>query len=207
MQCGALDSFSFVQTPKVRSVGGDIPLGRLAQSPINFAKVPSMKDRRLPFKIFPECTVKHETYHTSIQSSVKTLNQTKLFNNILSEQLAPEHFPPSSSNCWGDNSLKSNFHSLGHICPFCGKVYSRKYGLKIHVRTHTGYKPLKCKFCLRPFSDPSNLNKHVRLHSDSDTPYRCPICGKVLVRRRDLQRHMKSRHDQTDSLKDSERKG
>lgn len=60
----------------------------------------------------------------------------------------------------------------GHICLYCGKCYSRKYGLKIHIRTHTGYKPLKCKFCLRPFGDPSNLNKHIRLHADGDTPYK-----------------------------------
>ncbi|KAK2585430.1 hypothetical protein KPH14_010097 [Odynerus spinipes] len=82
----------------------------------------------------------------------------------------------------------------GHLCIYCGKVYSRKYGLKIHIRTHTGYKPLKCKFCQRPFGDPSNLNKHVRLHADGETPYRCELCGKVLVRRRDLERHIKSRH-------------
>ncbi|XP_043269295.1 transcription factor hamlet [Venturia canescens] len=82
----------------------------------------------------------------------------------------------------------------GHLCIYCGKVYSRKYGLKIHIRTHTGYKPLKCKFCLRPFGDPSNLNKHVRLHADGETPYRCDLCGKVLVRRRDLERHIRSRH-------------
>lgn len=31
----------------------------------------------------------------------------------------------------------------GHICIYCGKLYSRKYGLKIHIRTHTGFKPLK----------------------------------------------------------------
>ena len=82
----------------------------------------------------------------------------------------------------------------GHLCLYCGKLYSRKYGLKIHLRTHTGYKPLKCKVCLRPFGDPSNLNKHVRLHAEGDTPYRCDYCGKVLVRRRDLERHVRSRH-------------
>lgn len=82
----------------------------------------------------------------------------------------------------------------GHICVFCGKFYSRKYGLKIHLRTHTGYKPLKCKICLRPFGDPSNLNKHVRLHAEGETPYRCEFCNKVLVRRRDLDRHIRSRH-------------
>lgn len=82
----------------------------------------------------------------------------------------------------------------GHLCLYCGKFYSRKYGLKIHLRTHTGYKPLKCKICSRPFGDPSNLNKHVRLHAEGDTPYKCKHCGKVLVRKRDLTRHIKSRH-------------
>lgn len=60
----------------------------------------------------------------------------------------------------------------GHICLYCGKCYSRKYGLKIHIRTHTGYKPLKCKYCFRPFGDPSNLNKHTRLHAEGSTPYK-----------------------------------
>jgi hypothetical protein len=87
-----------------------------------------------------------------------------------------------------------------HVCLFCGKIYNRKYGLKIHLRTHTGYKPLKCKVCSRPFSDPSNLNKHVRLHSQGETPYRCPYCGKILVRKRDLDRHIMSRHTQAASF-------
>lgn len=89
----------------------------------------------------------------------------------------------------------------GHLCIYCGKVYSRKYGLKIHIRTHTGFKPLKCKFCLRPFGDPSNLNKHVRLHlqnnatsSSSTEGYQCNMCHKIVGRRRDLQKHMETRH-------------
>ncbi|KAK0160594.1 hypothetical protein PV328_007989 [Microctonus aethiopoides] len=92
--------------------------------------------------------------------------------------------------------LLSNLGKLknGHFCYFCKRIYTRKYGLKIHIRTHTGYKPLKCKFCSRPFGDPSNLNKHMRLHK-GDTPYRCHLCDKILVRRRDLERHIKSRHE------------
>lgn len=95
----------------------------------------------------------------------------------------------------------------GHLCIYCGKVYSRKYGLKIHIRTHTGFKPLKCKFCLRPFGDPSNLNKHVRLHLQTqpsgssvdvdgqlEAGFQCQICHKALARARDLQRHMETRH-------------
>lgn len=105
----------------------------------------------------------------------------------------------------------------GHLCIYCGKVYSRKYGLKIHIRTHTGFKPLKCKFCLRPFGDPSNLNKHVRLHlqssqsgnagsdvdinvDDDDVDamgFQCELCHKTLARARDLQRHMETRHAAT----------
>ncbi|XP_046393677.1 zinc finger protein 584 [Ischnura elegans] len=104
---------------------------------------------------------------------------------------------PSSRN--GDGSRG------GHLCIYCGKLYSRKYGLKIHIRTHTGYKPLKCKFCLRPFGDPSNLNKHIRLHAEGgDAPYRCMQCGKVLVRRRDLERHIKSRHQHHEEASSSD---
>ncbi|XP_046960617.1 zinc finger protein 333 [Vanessa cardui] len=93
----------------------------------------------------------------------------------------------------------------GHICVYCGKLYSRKYGLKIHIRTHTGYKPLRCRHCLRAFGDPSNLNKHVRLHAAADTSrtgdagaltHACALCHKPLARRRDLLRHLRAHHPQ-----------
>ncbi|CAG5042535.1 unnamed protein product [Parnassius apollo] len=84
----------------------------------------------------------------------------------------------------------------GHACLYCGKLYSRKYGLKIHIRTHTGYKPLRCRHCLRAFGDPSNLNKHVRLHGAGAAGgvHSCPRCGRTLARRRDLERHLRTAH-------------
>ncbi|XP_073837929.1 PR/SET domain 13 [Musca autumnalis] len=101
----------------------------------------------------------------------------------------------------------------GHLCIYCGKMYSRKYGLKIHIRTHTGFKPLKCKYCLRPFGDPSNLNKHIRLHlqsaaqagghSSGAEAYQCTLCHKTFARRRDLQKHVENRHADASSTAES----
>ncbi|XP_015178739.1 PREDICTED: PR domain zinc finger protein 13 [Polistes dominula] len=88
----------------------------------------------------------------------------------------------------------------GYICVYCSKVYSRK--------THTGYKPLICSYCKRSFGDPSNLNKHVRLHRDSsNSPYKCDICGKVLVRKRDLERHIKTKHENNNRHTDISNEG
>lgn len=125
--------------------------------------------------------------------------------------------PPSTSPLNAAAQIEAIVSNMGaskqgHLCIYCGKVYSRKYGLKIHIRTHTGFKPLKCKFCLRPFGDPSNLNKHVRLHlqnsanSSSSEGFQCNLCNKTLGRRRDLQKHMETRHGYGSSTNSAERK-
>lgn len=92
-----------------------------------------------------------------------------------------QHRSPSTSPAQVETIVSHLGRSKhGHICIYCGKIYSRKYGLKIHIRTHTGYKPLKCPVCSRPFGDPSNLNKHIRLHAEhqtgnGETPYKYVI--------------------------------
>lgn len=106
----------------------------------------------------------------------KELSVSPTLQQMLPINFEPEirfHSPPYNEEAQIETLVSSLGKSRqGHICLYCGKCYSRKYGLKIHIRTHTGYKPLKCKFCSRPFGDPSNLNKHVRLHAEGETPYK-----------------------------------
>lgn len=143
--------------------------------------------------------------HSIIQASEKDRNEPFLEINggsstdRLAADLESEEPMDVLSKSFVEFSTKD-----GYMCIYCGKLYSRKYGLKIHLRTHTGYKPLKCQVCFRAFGDPSNLNKHVRLHSQSSAPYQCMHCGKILVRRRDLARHLKSRHPHKNLQTESE---
>ena len=93
-------------------------------------------------------------------------------------------------------SFQTASRNKGFTCEYCGKVYCRKYVLKIHMRTHTGFKPLRCKVCDKSFSDPSNMKKHVKLHENEDTVHKCRHCGRSFVRYRGLLNHIKSKHSE-----------
>ncbi|EZA60066.1 PR domain zinc finger protein, partial [Ooceraea biroi] len=79
-------------------------------------------------------------------------------------------------------------------CMFCKRVISGKYNLKIHIRTHTGYKPLHCNICNHSWRDPSNFNKHLIRHGVRKSRYNCSICSKIFIRKGDFKKHMQAKH-------------
>ncbi|XP_046859465.1 zinc finger protein 180-like isoform X2 [Xenia sp. Carnegie-2017] len=74
-------------------------------------------------------------------------------------------------------------------CDYCGKGFHQKIDKRIHHYTHTGEKPHRCKKCGRGFKQLTHLNYHMRTHSDTHM-YQCTYCGKGFNQKGNLQAHI-----------------
>ncbi|XP_062571357.1 zinc finger protein 37-like [Saccostrea cucullata] len=77
-----------------------------------------------------------------------------------------------------------------HTCSECGKVFSRRYNLKVHKYIHTEQKNLECQFCHQQFKHDSLLRNHIRIKHTGNKPFTCETCGQGFIHNNYLQRHM-----------------
>lgn len=45
-------------------------------------------------------------------------------------------------------------------CPSCGRIFTRLYNLKSHIRSHQNYRPFKCLLCPASFTRNHDLNRY-----------------------------------------------
>jgi len=81
--------------------------------------------------------------------------------------------------------------NIQFMCDKCGKGFRKRSEIVVHIRTHTGEKPLKCEQCDKCFAHPSNLRAHQRVHAkDRKLPCTAPGCNKTLPNEISLKEHL-----------------
>uniref|UniRef100_A0A3Q3F5U5 Zinc finger protein 574 n=1 Tax=Labrus bergylta TaxID=56723 RepID=A0A3Q3F5U5_9LABR len=79
---------------------------------------------------------------------------------------------------------------LPHVCPYCGKTFTRRVFLRTHVFSHTGEKLFTCKVCTKSFTNSQSLLRHSMSHT-GNRPYSCDVCGKNFSQAATLKRHQR----------------
>ncbi|KAL5103832.1 hypothetical protein TcWFU_001331 [Taenia crassiceps] len=80
-------------------------------------------------------------------------------------------------------------------CAECGRLFSRKRNLPVHVDSvHKGKKPFECEKCGKFFTQKSNLKSHLKAVHENVKPFFCSECGKSFSRKPHLVTHLDSVH-------------
>lgn len=90
--------------------------------------------------------------------------------------------------------------STMHQCPVCSKQFTRGFGLRNHLRTHTDERPFQCELCGKAFARNHDRKTHEKLHSGEQQEFICKGdygdgqwgCGRRFNRASNLARHWRS---------------
>ncbi|EED12537.1 C2H2 transcription factor (Azf1), putative [Talaromyces stipitatus ATCC 10500] len=131
--------------------------------------------------------------HFSSAYQLGITNYPSYENTPNANTLTQQQQSQSGGRLVSDSSDGSTKHKRKHPCTFpgCGKLFTQKTHLDIHLRAHTGIKPFKCSepSCGQRFSQLGNLRTHERRHT-GERPFTCEECGKAFAQKGNVRAHM-----------------
>ncbi|XP_063911191.1 zinc finger protein 22-like [Zophobas morio] len=135
----------------------------------------------------------HRSWHTRNKNShdkrTATLEDSSSESQNSSESdsvYSPDTFDEFSD----DDSKKPKVKKVAKrvLCEICGKEFSSKDNLRLHMRIHTNSRPFVCFMCGKSFRRQVVLRDHERIHT-GEKPYQCDVCGKCFTQRTPLVVH------------------
>ena len=85
-------------------------------------------------------------------------------------------------------------------CDRCNKSFTRKYNLRLHIKSHDGVlkvKAFKCEVCGRAFAQRYDLTHHMRIHT-GEKPFKCEQCLKSFTLSKTLKKHIATHSNKKD---------
>ena len=149
------------------------------------------RERSCPFK-----NCQFVAYNSLSFSSHKTVFHSK------HKQSLQSGFPclwKGCSSTFGDSHLR-DIHMRIHsnqllCCSFCPFRTNKEEGMRDHYRAHYQMRNHKCETCERAYVKRSSLMQHYEEKHAKERVLTCMICRKYTGSRRNVQKHIRNRHN------------
>ncbi|KAI3359053.1 hypothetical protein L3Q82_015423 [Scortum barcoo] len=132
------------------------------------------------------------TYHMSVHTGEKRFScrfcneRFTWYTQLKSHQCVCESLQLHQSQTEENREAETGEKSFR--CSECGKIFSRKDNLNIHMRIHTGERPFSCSVCGKRFKHGGHLTQHMSVHT-KENRFTCSVCDRRFTWLYQLKRH------------------